>query len=247
MCWSATASIAMVGVGAVAAGVAAARGQPRAIWLALGYFTLMEGLQATGYAVVDQCGTPGNQAITLLSYLHIVFQPFFINAFAMELVPGPVKARLRRGVYLFCAASSAVMLAQLYPFEWAGVCRLGDPLCGAELCLTSGDWHIAWDIPYNGFLHPLEDALGFHSGFPTYILAAFFLPLAYGSWRFVAFHAIAGPILASYLTTNPNEVPAVWCLFSIGIVLMGLSPMIRRTFETKSWWAWPRSWASPRV
>ena len=50
MCWSATASIAMVGIGVVATGVTAARGEPRAIWLTLGYFTVMEALQATGYA-----------------------------------------------------------------------------------------------------------------------------------------------------------------------------------------------------
>jgi len=232
----------MVGVGAVATGVAAWRGQSPAIWITIGYFTVMEALQAFGYAVVDQCGTPSNKAITLLSYLHIVFQPFFINAFAMELVPGPVKVRLRRSVYLCCAASSAVMLAQLIPFEWAGICRPGDALCGSTLCLVSGEWHIAWNIPYNGLLHPLEDALGIHAGFPTYMLAAFILPLVYGAWRFVIFHAIMGPILASALTANPNEAPAIWCLFSIGILLIGLSPLIRRRFETTTWWAWPKSW-----
>jgi hypothetical protein len=244
MCWSATVSITMVAAGAVATGVVAARGQPPAIWLTLGYFTAMELLQAAGYAVVDQCSSPSNQTITLFSYLHIVFQPFFINAFAMELVPGPVKKRLRRGVYFCCAASSAVMLAQLYPFEWAGSCRLGEPLCGAEFCLTSGEWHIAWNIPYNGLLLALEDTMGFHSGFPTYLLAAFLLPLAYGAWRFVIFHALAGPILADALTSNPNEAPAVWCLFSIGLLLIGLSPLIRDHFKTTTWWAWPNSWQS---
>ncbi|MDJ0971825.1 MAG: DUF5765 domain-containing protein [Kiloniellales bacterium] len=244
MCWSATASIAMVGAGAVATVVVAKRGEPRAIWVTLGYFTVMEALQAAGYAVVDRCGAPSNQAITLLSYLHITFQPFFINAFAMELVPGPVKARLRLGVYLCCAASATVMLAQLYPFDWAGSCLPGVPLCGAELCLVSGEWHIAWSIPYNGLLVPLEDPLGFHTGFPTYLLVVFLLPLAYGSWRFVVFHALAGPILANGLTSNLNEMPAVWCLFSIGILLIGLSPMIRRQFEISTWWAWPRSWQS---
>jgi hypothetical protein len=242
MCWSTGVSVAMVGVGIVATGITAARGEPRAIPLTLGYFTVMEGLQAAGYAVVDQCGTTGNQAITLLSYLHIVFQPFFINAFAMELVPDPVKARLRRGVYICCAVSSAVMLAQLYPLEWAGVCTPGTALCGTEFCLTSGEWHIAWNIPYNGLLLPLEDALGVHTGFPSYLLVAFLLPLLYGAWRMVLFHALAGPILANALTANPNEAPAVWCLFSIGILLISVSPLIRRHFETTRWWIWPESW-----
>ena len=63
--------------------------------------------------------------------------------------------------------------------------------------------------------------------FPSYFLAVFVLPLVYGAWRFVMFHALAGPILAASLTTDPNEMPAIWCLFSIGIILISLSPMIR--------------------
>ena len=242
MCWSENASISMVGIGAVAGGVALARGHPKAIWLTMFYFTLMEGLQVLGYGVVDQCGTPGNQTVTLLSYLHIVFQPFFINAFAMELVPTHVKASVRPSVFLCCSASAAVMLAQLIPFDWAGVCKPGSPLCGTELCLVSGEWHIAWNIPYNGMLVPLENALGIHSGFPTYMLSVFLLPLAYGAWRFVLFHVFAGPVLANMLTSNPNEIPAIWCLFSIGILLIGLSPLVRQHFETKAWWVWPKSW-----
>lgn len=242
MCWSATASLAMVGIGGVATIVTFRRGEPKAIWLTIGYFTLMEALQAAGYAVVDQCGSSANQSITFLSYLHIVFQPFFINAFAMELVPAPVKARLRRSVFALCGLSALVMLLQLVPSTWAGLCRPGDVLCGAELCLMSGDWHIAWTIPYNGLLRPFENLIGIHAGFPTYMLTAFLLPLVYGSWRFVVFHAVAGPILAGFLTTNPNEMPAIWCLFSIGLLLIAISPLIRRQFETTTWWVWPKAW-----
>lgn len=242
MCWSESASIAMVGLGASVSAIAAYRGQPPAIWLTLGYFTVMEALQAAGYAVVDDCGSLANKSLTLLSYLHIVFQPFFINAFAMELVPGPVRARLKRSVYALCALSSAVMLLQIAPASLLGSCRLGAPLCGETLCLVSGNWHIAWNIPYNGLFVPFEEVLGLHSGFPSYLITVFILPLVYGAWRFVAFHALAGPILARFLTDNPNEAPAVWCLFSIGILLIGLSPAIRRRFEIDMWWAWPKAW-----
>ena len=34
--------------------------------------------------------------------------------------------------------------------------------------------------------------------------------------------------LASALTSNPNEFPAIWCLFSVGIIVIGLSPWIRQ-------------------
>jgi len=244
MCWSITASILMVGAGSAATAVAAVRHQPAAITFALGYFTVMEALQAGGYLVVDQCGSHMNQSITLLSYLHIVFQPFVINAFAMELVPRPVQERVRRVAYLMCSISAVVMLMQLYPFTWAGICRSGDVLCGQALCLVSGEWHIAWNIPYNDLLVPFDRMLGTSFAFPTYVATVFALPLLYGAWRFVAIHLAAGPIFAGLLTSNPNEWPAVWCLFSIGILLMGLSPWIRGHFETRNWWLWPKSWTA---
>lgn len=242
MCWSATASIAMVGAGAAATGIVATRGCPRGVWIPMAYFTLMEALQAGGYAIVDECGTFGNRALTFASYLHITFQPFFVNAFILELVPAEVKKRLSRIVYSLCALSAAVMLGQLIPLEWAGTCRLGSALCAESLCLVSGEWHIAWNLTYNGLTLPFEDLLGLHPGFPTYVATVFLLPLLYGAWRFVVFHALAGPILASFLTGDPNEAPAIWCLFSIGILAIGLSPILKTGFGITNWWAWPRSW-----
>ena len=242
MCLGMTATVAMVGIGSVSTAYAASRGEPKAITLALGYFTVMEVLQATGYLFVDQCDSPANQVITLVSFIHIVFQPFFINALAMELLPGGVKARLKGVVFALCAVSVVVMLVQLYPFDWAGQCRVGAALCGTSLCLASGEWHIAWHIPFNGLLVPLEDALGIGWGFPTYIATVFFLPLLYGAWRLSLYHFIAGPTLAGLLTSNPNELPAIWCLFSIALVLIAISPRVRKLFTVERWWLWPSAW-----
>ncbi|MDT8858405.1 DUF5765 domain-containing protein [Paracoccaceae bacterium Fryx2] len=228
MCWGLEVTAAMVGGGALATFVTLRRRERVAIPLTLAYFTLMEALQLAGYLVIDQCDSPVNQSVTLLSMLHIVFQPLIINAFAMELVPAPVRDRMRVWVFGLCAAAAVVMLMQLYPFAWAGQCLPGTPLCGARLCTVSGDWHLAWDIPYNGLLVPFEQRFGLHWGFPAYSAAVFLLPLLYGAWRFVVFHALVGPLLAGSLTTNPNEAPAIWCLVSIGILLIALSPMIRR-------------------
>ena len=236
MCWSIEASVAMTSVGGVAAAVTYMRNDPPAIWLTIGYFTVMEALQVAGYAVVDQCGTPANKAVTIASYLHIAFQPIFINAFAMELVPTQVKARVWRWVMLLSLGATAIMLIQLLPSEALGRCADGAALCGASYCTVSGDWHIAWNIPYNGLFVPLEAALGIAFGFPAYMTAVFVLPLAYGAWRFTLFHAVSGPLLASALTSNPNEMPAIWCLFSIFILFVGVSMRVRAGVTTQTWW-----------
>ena len=236
MCWSVEASVAMVAAGAVAAGVARSRQEPWAIWGTLGYFTLMEALQVAGYGVLDQCGSTSNQLVTVLSYLHIAVQPVAINLFALELVPDRVKRRAFRPVLAIAAAVSVIMVLQLVPVSSFGTCIPGSPLCGEQLCTVSGNWHIAWDIPYNGLMVPVDSVLGLRSGFPNYMAAVFLLPLAYGAWRFVLMHLLAGPVLAWGLTTDPNEMPAIWCLFSVAILCVGLSPMVRRSVSTRTWW-----------
>lgn len=230
MCWSETASLAMVGIGAAAAVVTARQGRPLAVPVAFGYFAVMEALQAAGYRVIDQCDSPANQTITFLSILHIVFQPFVINAFALALVVGGVRVRTQVVIYGFCALASVTMLLQLYPFDWAGACRPGDLLCGERLCTRSGEWHLAWDVPFNGLLVPFDTFFGTHWSFPAYMLAVFLMPLFYGAWRFCLFHALVGPMMAGWLTQQPNELPAIWCLFSIGIIVIGLSPWMWRRF-----------------
>lgn len=244
MCWSMTASVTMVAAGTAATAITIYRKEPAAISIALGYFTIMEALQAASYLVINDCGGRANQTITLLSFLHIILQPFVINAFAMQLVPQAVRQRVRRAVFALCGLSAGVMLLQQIPIQALGTCRPGDVLCGLRLCLSSGEWHIAWDIPYNGLMVPVDTFLGTHSAFPTYLLTVFVLPVFYGAWRFSLMHLLLGPLLAGYLTGNPNEWPAVWCLFSIGILVIGLSPWIRRRFTISHWWLWPKSWVS---
>ncbi|WP_198373592.1 DUF5765 domain-containing protein [Roseomonas rosulenta] len=241
MCWSMGATVAMVGIGTAATAITIRRRDRAAIPATLAYFTLMEALQVAGYATVDRCGTPANEVVALLSYLHIVFQPFFINAFAMALLAVALRPAARVAVWICCGLSAVVMLMQLQPFSWAGQCEPGSILCGPALCVVSGSWHIAWEIPTNDLLGPVRAMHWGISGFPTYGVAAFLVPLAYGAWRFVLFHIVAGPFLAWQLTQTVNEIPAVWCLFSIGIVLIALSPWLRARFTVPPGWATPRA------
>jgi len=203
------------------------RGEPAAIPATLGFFTVMEALQVGGYAVLDQCGSRVNQADTLLSFLHIALQPLFINAFAMAVAPSIVSPQMRRVVFSLAGLATLLILLRLVPFDWAGQCKPGDTLCGPAFCVVSGNWHIAWEMPLNDMWGSFGRFFRDVMPFPAYALSVFVLPLFYGAWRLVIFHAVLGPILASFLTDNPNEMPAIWCLFSIGLVLVGLSPVVR--------------------
>ena len=238
MCWSAEASVAMAGMGITGAVWSACKKDPLPIslWGPLLYFSLMEALQSYTYTVLNQCSLPSNQIATLLGYLHIVFQPFFINAIALYFLPQQLASRLYIPVFVLCFVSSIIMLLQLYPFDWAGMCELGRPLCGQRLCSVSGNWHVAWEVPSNSignwtFDHHL-------TGYFSYTFAAGILPLLYGSWRFTLYQLVMGPVLARILTNNLNEWPAVWCLLSIGFLLIiVVTPLRRLLFVNPGWLA----------
>lgn len=236
MCWGEVASWSMVGVGAAMTVVTARRGDPVAVPVAFGYFSVMEALQGAGYRVLDACGTPANEIVTYLSLLHIVFQPFFINGFAMALAGAPRHPALRVAVFTACGVAAVTMLLRIYPFAWAAACAPGMVMCGPMLCTTAGDWHIAWNAPLNALFTWTLPVVGFGMGWTGYILTVFVLPVCYGAWRFALFHFAVGPVLASLLTSNPNEMPAIWCLFSVGILAIGVSPWLRAHLSAPGGW-----------
>jgi len=244
MCWNLPVSVAVTALGGGASVLARRRGAPTALWVSLAFFASMEALQAVGYLVINACGTPANRAITFLSFLHIALQPAFVNALSLELVPAGVRRRIGFWVYLVCALASVVTLAQLIPIDWAGTCRVPETLCGTALCTRSGDWHIAWDIPLNGLGTWLDDLIGANFGLPYYMIAVFAMPLLYGSWRFTLFHLLLGPVFANFTTTQNSEVPAIWCLFSVGIVVIAFTPPMLDWFRVRDWPLWPKAWTA---
>jgi len=236
MCWSGEASTVLATVGVSGALYAAYRREPGALWGTLLYFALMEALQAYTYTVINQCSLPSNQIATILGYLHIAFQPFFINAISLHFLPEKISERVSKPAYALCFLSAIVMLVQLYPFNWAGACEPGRALCAQRLCSVSGNWHIAWDVPANG-IGNWTDA-HFLTGYFSYSFVAFIVPLIYGSWRFTLYHFIMGPFMARVLTNNLNEMPAVWCLLSIGFLLIVIKTPVRQMLYVKSWPLW---------
>lgn len=239
MCWSGEASTVLAAVGLGTATYVAHKGESWELWAPLTYFALMELLQAATYIYIDLCGLPQNQILTLMGYVHIAFQPVFANMVALYFIPEAVKRRIAGPVYGVCGMAALAMLIKMYPFEWAGLCRAGEEIfCGPTTCSVSGEWHIAWQMPLNGITYDtFSEWLGRRYGLHewAYVLAAFIQPLLYGSWRFAAFHWIAGPLLSDLLTTDQNEYAAVWCLLSIALCVSVIKTPVRRWLHVERW------------
>jgi len=117
MCWSGEASTALAIVGIATTVYAAYKKEPAVLWIMLGYFSSMELLQAFTYTVIDDCSSPASQVATLPGYLHIAFQPFFINAISIYFVPDEIRRKISIPVYAFCFAVAIYMILASYPFS----------------------------------------------------------------------------------------------------------------------------------
>ncbi len=170
------------GHGGVATVTTLRRGTPSAIPLTVAHFTVMEALQVAGYLTIDQCGNPVNQTVTWLSILHIAFQPLFLNAFMLELVPADVRARWRWPAMLLAGCASTFILLQLAPLPWAGSCLPGASVRRAALQGgRDGHFRRGWwrSGAISGVSPPPPRGLN---------------RSCTGRWRFAIFHALMGPI-----------------------------------------------------
>lgn len=240
MCWSGEASTVVAAIGLGSTAYAIYRREPVVLTTALGYFSLMELLQAVSYTVVDQCGTPLNESMTFLGYLHVTFQPFFINAVSLFFIAKHIRQRIAPYVYAVCFAAAVLLLLNIYPFKWAGVC---DPLfremCSNRWCSYYGNVHIAWEFPMNGLFNWI--ALQKHvNAWLIYVIPAFFLPLLYGSWRMTLYHIFMGPVPARIITGNADELAAFWCLLSIMFLLIVIKTPVRQYLFVDKWFWWER-------
>lgn len=221
------ASIAATALGGAATVYAAKKGLPKERTFALGFFTLMELLQAVSYIWIGQCDVRGNVWLTNLSFVHIAFQIPVANAFMLSYTSKKTRKRWFRPVMVVSFIASFLMLTKLIvpllwdaPKEW--MCKAGDALCGTNTCSYMGNWHLAWRLPL----------LGFDPSNYIYFALVFILPVFYGNWRISIFHFIFGPLLAFLSTTHRNEAPAIWCLYSIAILIAIFFTPLKRWFET---------------
>ncbi len=218
MCWSGEASAVLASVGVCSTIYVAKQGEPKELWLPLGYFSLMELLQAFTYIVIDRCDLPLNALLTFLGMAHIIVQPIFINMVSMHFIPSARKLKIQKIVYSLCVLGILVNTLRILPLDIAGACEIGrEPLCSDRWCSVSGSWHIAWEVKANGWKWA---GLG-------YFIPAFLLPIFYGARRFTTYHILIGPVLAWSTTKDLNEWPAVWCLLSIGLLLIAFKTPLR--------------------
>jgi hypothetical protein len=109
--------------------------------IGIGYFALMEILQFFQYRVINQCNNNYNKFLTNIGYIHICFQPLFINLWLFEFTKNP------NFIFLYMSFFAGILLASRIIFvKDYELCDVNEPLCGKRTCSYSGKRHIAWNV-----------------------------------------------------------------------------------------------------
>jgi hypothetical protein len=179
--------------------------------IGIGYFALMEILQFFQYKVIDQCNNQYNKFLTIIGYLHICFQPLFINIWLFAFTANP------NFIFLYMAFFAGLLLAsRIFFVKDNELCDgKNEPLCGKNTCTFSGERHLAWNLrlraPGTGWVTP---SIGLHFFmWVTPVLVMFQI-------KPLLAMLLTGPYLGLLLTNNIHEQPAIWCYTGIAQMII---------------------------
>ena len=178
--------------------------------IGIAYFSLMEFIQYFQYFFINKCDNSYNYWLTLLGYLHICFQPLFVNIWLLTFVEKELLSS--HYVFLYMSIIAGILLfSRIFYVSNDEICDINnEPLCGKNTCTFSGQTHIAWNIRMR--------AAGKYWYSPSIALHFFMwvIPtIVTFKYRPIIALILTGPYMSLLFTSNIHEQPAIWCFFSV--------------------------------
>lgn len=189
-------------------------GDPRVV-ATLVFLAAKEAIQFCNYLVASECSSV-NRLLTTLSWIHISFQPFFVNLFISAFSKKPQLYTVPLALCLAFAVANMFRLKELRGGSINVPCADKSPdssICRKETCSISGKYHLAY-----GFELESSDSTFMPSNF-TYYLLTFIPALIIGDYWIVAIHAAVMGFSWLLARHDMGEAGALWCLNTVWIVL----------------------------
>ena len=229
MCFGRSWSLASFSVLAVSVAVCMMNKAPWQITVAVVYLALKEMLQLHLYNNIDSCSET-NKSLTTLSWVHISFQPVFMNLFISafskhkELYNMPVALSLIFGI------ANMMRIKEVrgninYP------CKPNDNkqinMCRPQTCSYMGKYHVAY-----GFELASADAEApWTPSIFTFYLLMFAPAFILGDWQLASINLSVALASSHFLSHDAGEAAAVWCLNSFWIGFAALYYVMSRNYR----------------
>ena len=209
------------------------RGLAFSFYFPIAYFSIMEIFQSIQYYSISHNLHKLNVFVTMLSYIHICFQPLFFNMFQAGYKNDSDKTYIQI-VYPLCILGGLGMLLRLKHFSslydhlyeyFLNMHTIDTCSCtnyvdyfesNRTLAFIGAENHVGWEI---NLFKPIYLTYGLNlHGFLT-----FYLPIAVEKRiTLPTLIYFVGMIFSSFLSNNLHVQPAIWCLIHIPISILGI-------------------------
>lgn len=179
-----------------------------------------ELIQLMLYYNVNDCN-PINTLLTVMAWIHISFQPFFILLLISAFSKKSKLYDLPLFLALVFAIFNSIRIKELHPgfvkYDCAHKIK-SDSMCREKTCSVPGEYHLAY-----GFNLSSADANKSFIWVPTiftYVLLSFAVPYFIGDWQLASIHLLVAVVSNQVAKHDAGEGSAMWCVnsFWIGLV-----------------------------
>lgn len=217
MCFSKNMSGLFAIFGAGVSGILYNQGKIWSLYAPILYFTCMEILQYFSYLSLEKNDKQMLKILTILTFIHIAFQPLFVNLWYSNYIPKNKQSECRIILQL-CIVAGLLYLPRIdsiSTFNNKISCNpLAEEMCGASTLIQKGKTHMKYlfKMKAPSYLTP--------SSFIHFFLM--FIPALFLNVEIIPYASTFIGWILSWVLSSSKEMAAVWCTFSIPSMLISL-------------------------
>jgi hypothetical protein len=190
---------------------------PSRITLATGFLAIKELIQVLLYHHLDNGCTDVNKYLTAAAWIHISFQPLFMNLFISAFSATP---KLYDVPLMLCFIYAVVNMFRLREIGGQNTkqCIPDDStLCRPVTCSKAGKHHVAYGFALNSADVSIHTPSLF-----AYFLLSFAPAFIIGDWLFGVINASVAIMSFTLNTHDAGEAAAIWCVNAMWIAFFAI-------------------------
>lgn len=199
------------------------QGLPIRILLATSFLAIKELIQLMLYSNLQSC-TAMNKFLTIAAWMHISFQPLFMNLFISAFSAKPQLYDVPIMLCLIYAVANAFRLKEVrgtLPKECLEDKRRN--MCRKQTCSTNGKYHLAYGFKLNS-----ADVSGYTPSMFAFFLLMFAPAFIIGDWTLGIINVSVAALSFTLVAHDAGEAAAVWCVNSMWIAFFAIYYMLKK-------------------
>lgn len=223
MCFGSTWSTTSFAILAMTSLAGVYRAIPSRIVLGTAFLALKELIQMLLYRHLESCNET-NKYLTAAAWIHISFQPLFMNLFISAFSATPHLYDVPIMLCLMFAIANTFRLKEVRGAE-ATMCTQDtrrNP-CRPLTCSTNGKYHLAY-----GFALYSSDISGYTPSMFSFFLLMFAPAFVIGDWQLASINAVVATLSYTLVAHDTGESSAIWCVNSFWVAFFALYYIVYR-------------------